>query len=67
LASEADHLHDDLWSAHVETDGHFQPLLVEPEFKKLKQGVLERAADPQAAVSDNPSQVAGASPAGAAP
>jgi hypothetical protein len=67
LASEVDHLHDDLWAAHVETDGHFQPLLVEPEFKKLKRAVLERAAEPQADVSDNPSKVAGASPAGGTP
>ncbi len=67
LDNEADHLHDDLWAAHVETDGHFQPLLLEPEFKKLKRAVLDRAADPQAAVSENPSAVAGAAAAGDAP
>jgi hypothetical protein len=60
LESEADHLHDDLWTAHVETDGHFQPLLGEPEFKKLKRAVFERAADPQAAGDGGSSEVVGA-------
>ena len=39
LTHEAVDDHDDLWLAHVETDPHFQPLLAEPEFRKLKARV----------------------------
>ena len=44
LGSEAAGVHDDLWREHVEGNGHFLPLLVEPEFRKLKEEVFERSA-----------------------
>ena len=40
LTHEAADDHDDLWLAHVEGDPHFQPLLAEPEFRKLKARVM---------------------------
>jgi tetratricopeptide (TPR) repeat protein len=67
LAHESADLHDDLWAAHVETDVHFQPLLVEPEFKKLKRAVLERSADPPRAAADSgPSTIVGTATTGSA-
>ncbi|CAB4974106.1 unannotated protein [freshwater metagenome] len=45
LGSEAVGVHDDLWREHIEPSGHFQPLLVEPEFRKLKEEVFERSGE----------------------
>ena len=45
LDSAAVGVHDDLWREHIEPSGHFQPLLVEPEFRKLKEEVFERSGD----------------------
>jgi len=45
LGSEAAGVHDDLWREHVEGNGHFLPLLVEPEFRRLKEDVFERSVE----------------------
>lgn len=63
LTHEATDDHDDLWLAHVENDPHFQPLLAEPEFRRLRSRVMAgetrgRAAPaPTAAESDGTPRV----------
>jgi tetratricopeptide (TPR) repeat protein/tRNA A-37 threonylcarbamoyl transferase component Bud32 len=40
LTHEGGDDHDDLWLTHVENDPHFQPLLAEPEFRRLRERVM---------------------------
>ncbi len=58
LGREADHLHDDLWQAHVREDEHFRQLLQEPEFRRLEADVVKRSGSGSGAAA-SPVEVSG--------